>query len=171
MTDAAPPVADLDLTPRGPAPTRSGRRWGFIVVVVLLFCVAGIVLWKGLSDAATFFYNADEAVERKDQLGDDNFRLQGTVVPDSLVDAGVELEFDVTYNGVVVPVHHSGAPPDLFQEGMPVVLEGHWDADVFASDEILVRHDEVYVEENEDRLRDAEEGGTTPSDEADPADS
>jgi cytochrome c-type biogenesis protein CcmE len=162
MADA-PVVDDLDLTPRPATAPAGGRRWAFIVVVVVLFVVAAIVLWKGLTDAATFFYNADEAVEKKDELGDDRFRLQGTVLPGSLEDEGIELTFEVTFNGVVVPVQHRGAPPDLFREGMPVVLEGHWQGDAFESDEILVRHDEVYEEENEDRLREAEEGGTAPA--------
>jgi cytochrome c-type biogenesis protein CcmE len=56
-----------------------------------------------------------------------------------------------------------GDPPELFQDAIPVVLEGSWqatpDGTVFASDRILVKHDEVYDSENPDRLREAEEGG------------
>ena len=39
-----------------------------------------------------------------------------------------------------------GHPPEMFRPGIPVVLEGHWHeaADVFASDRILIKHDESY---------------------------
>jgi cytochrome c-type biogenesis protein CcmE len=128
--------------------------------VVVLVLAAGFVLWKGLSDATLFFYNADEAVAERDELGDRRFRLQGTVLPDSVVEQPTGVEFVVVFNGVEVAVVHTGAPPELFAEGMPVVLEGHWDGEVYASDEILVKHDEVYEEDNGDRLRDAEAGGS-----------
>lgn len=151
----------LDLRPRSaPAPRR--RRGLAAFVVVGLLVLAGFVLWRGLANATLYFYNADEAVAQRDDLGDSRFRLQGTVVDGSVAEEPTGVRFEVTFNGVEVPVDHTGAPPDLFQEGMPVVVEGHWQGDVFASDEILVKHDEVYVEENGDRLREADEGGVEP---------
>jgi cytochrome c-type biogenesis protein CcmE len=151
-----PAVAGLDLSPR-PAPIgRPRRRWGYLAVTVVLLGAALGVLWKGLSDATLFFYNADEAVEQRLTLGDSRFRLQGTVLPDSVLETPPVVAFTVTYNGALVDVEHTGAPPELFQEGMPVVLDGRWDGDVYASDNILVKHDEVYVEDHGDRLDDAE---------------
>ena len=159
----------LDLTPRAVDTPKGCRRGGVIAIVVVLVLVGGFVLWQGLSNATLYFYNADEAVEQRDELADDRFRLQGTVAPDSLVEQPTGVEFDVQFNGVSVPVVHTGAPPELFREGMPVVLEGQWEGDVYSSDVILVKHDEVYEEENDDRLREADEGGTvdSPSDSRD----
>jgi cytochrome c-type biogenesis protein CcmE len=55
-----------------------------------------------------------------------------------------------------------GDPPDLFEPGVPVVLEGRWQGDgddlVFSSDRMLVKHSEEYEAENEDRLDDARDG-------------
>ena len=53
---------------------------------------------------------------------------------------------------------HRGDPPELFQPGIPVVLEGNWEGEVFATDRILVKHTAEYEAENEDRLQDADEG-------------
>lgn len=131
--------------------------------MVVLVLVGGFVLWQGLSNATLYFYNADEAVEQKAELADDRFRLQGTVTPGSLVEQPTGVEFDVQFNGATVAVVHTGAPPELFREGMPVVLEGQWEGDVYSSDVILVKHDEVYEEENDDRLREADEGGSVES--------
>jgi cytochrome c-type biogenesis protein CcmE len=49
-----------------------------------------------------------------------------------------------------------------------VVLEGRWDrsVDVFSSDRMLVKHDEEYKAENDDRLTEAEQGGSGQSDPA-----
>lgn len=140
-----------------------------VVVVVLLVGVAGVVLWKGLAEATLYFYNVDEAVEQRTDLVDDRFRIQGTVMPDTIVEVGTVLEFDITFNGVVASVEHTGgSPPALFREGMPVVLEGRWAGDVFVSDaEIIVKHDETYEEVNPDRIADAEQGGSSDAEQDD----
>ena len=103
----------------------------------------GVVAYQALSSASLYFYNADEAVAQKADLGDQRFRLQGSVLDDvepSRRRTGVT--FTVTFNGVEVPVHHEGDPPELFEPGIPVVLEGRWasSGEVFESDRILVKH-------------------------------
>ncbi len=146
---------ELDLTPRELGPARR-RRWPAFVVTVLLLGGVGFLVVKMLDEATLFFYTADEAVERRDELGDDRFRLQGAVVPGTVEKDSTMLTFTVAFDGVEVDVVHTGPEPDLFSDGVPVVLEGRWSGDVFESDEILVKHDEVYVEEHEDRLREAD---------------
>ena len=59
-----------------------------------------------------------------DELGDQRFRLQGTVLDDVETDRATGVTFTVTFNGVEVPVAHDGDPPELFEPGIPVVLEG-----------------------------------------------
>lgn len=154
----APP---LDLTPRT---TPGRRRRGLVASIVLVAVVAALALIavKALGDASLFFLNADEAVEQRDDLGTDRFRLQGTVVDDSVDETADGVAFQVDFNGVTVDVVHRGDPPELFQPGIPVVLEGNWDGEVFASDRILVKHTSEYEAENEDRIREADEGRTTP---------
>jgi cytochrome c-type biogenesis protein CcmE len=163
--DASPDADDsLDLRPR-PTPVKKARRgWAIAVIVVILGALA-FVATKALSDAALFFYNADEAVAKHDELGDSRFRLQGTVVRDSISETGDGVDFVVTFNGTNVAVHHRGDPPELFKAGEPVVLEGRWDrtVDVFDSDRMLVKHDERYDAENQDRIKEAEQGGSVPA--------
>lgn len=163
---------DLDLSPRtgpddGPSAGRrrpsGGRRWVGMAVVLAVLAVGGLAVSQALGDATLFFRNADEAVAQREELGDTRFRLQGLVVPDTTVEVPGGVEFEVTYNGVVVPVEHQGDPPELFQADVPVVLEGAWSSTeptaVFRSDRMLVRHDENYDAENPDRVADAERGG------------
>jgi cytochrome c-type biogenesis protein CcmE len=44
----------------------------------------------------------------------------------------------------------------LFGPKIPVVLEGTFVGDRFASDEILIRHDNAYDEANPERIQEAE---------------
>ena len=125
--------APVDVTPRparragGTAPKRNPLAAGVLVVVLV---AVGFVVMSGLRSATLYYYNADEAVAQRAELGDDRFRLQGTV-DDDVVEDGDEVTFDVAFNGATVPVRHEGDPPELFQPGIPVVLEGRWDGDVF----------------------------------------
>jgi cytochrome c-type biogenesis protein CcmE len=161
----------VELTPRtGPTATTdgptTGRRRNPVVygVLVVVLLGLGVVVWQGLRSASLYFYNADEAVARRDELGDKRFRLQGTVLGDTIEQTDAGVDFTVAYNGIRVEVRHQGDPPELFQPGIPVVLEGRWAASGvhFESDTIKVKHSADYEAENEDRLEDAETGGTAP---------
>ena len=129
---------------------RTSRRVWVVVAVVLL--AVGYLAWQGIGSATLYFYNADEAVARRDELGDRRFRVQGTVVDGSVAETGTAVDFTIEFAGETVPVHHVGDPPDLFQPGIPVVLEGRWEGDTFASDRIMVKHSSEYKAENPDRV-------------------
>ena len=179
-----PPAGDgLDLTPRRPA--RSGRRPPTARRVISLLVVAGAVggitfaLVRLVTDASLFFLNADEAVERREELAGQRFRMQGTPRAHSVAETQVDFEqavaFTVAFEGVAADVVHVGSPPDLFTPGVPVVLEGRWvegqppdldtfacgvnDGYYFASDHMLVKHDNEYRDTYPDRLEAAGAGG------------
>lgn len=159
----------MELTPRtapaAGAPTRARRNPWAYGVLLLVLAGLGVVVYQGLTSASLYFYNADEAVEQRADLGDRRFRLQGSVVGDSIEPTDQGVDFTVAYEGVPVDVRHDGDPPELFQPGIPVVLEGRWDpsGEFFASDTIRVKHSEQYQADNADRLDDAERGGTAGS--------
>jgi cytochrome c-type biogenesis protein CcmE len=121
-------------------------------VLLLIVVAIGFVLFQGLNNAALYYRNADEAVRDKSSLGTRRFRVQGTVQPFDQTKRPVE--FDISFNNVTVHVRHEGDPPELFQAGLPVVLEGHWSSDgaYFASDRILVKHTEEYKASNPDHV-------------------
>ena len=141
---------------RGRPVRRSKRVWVALAVVV---AAVGFLMWQGLGNATVYFYTADEAVEEKADLGSRRFRIEGAVVPGSVDErdngaAEHVVEFEIISAGVKVPVRHVGNPPELFQPGIPVVLEGNWDGDVYASDRIMVKHTTEYKAENPDRVDD-----------------
>lgn len=139
----------LDLTPRTDAAgarRTPRRRWGALATLAVLVGALGFIVIQA-SNASVFFLNADEAVAQRDELGDQRFRLQGTVLGEPVRGEGSEpTHFVVTYNDVDVDVRHTGSEPALFKEGLPVVAEGSWSPDGthFASTRLLVKHTEDY---------------------------
>jgi cytochrome c-type biogenesis protein CcmE len=152
MTTVAEPTPTAPVpSPSAPAPPRrSGSRRVVIAAAVVLGALAFLVS-KGLGDATVFFKTADEAVADKASLGDRRFRVEGLVTP-PVERSGDEVRFSIVSAGVCVPVRHVGDPPELFKPGIPVVLEGRWRGDVYASDRILVKHTSEYREKNSARL-------------------
>ncbi len=129
--------------------TKTGRLWlaGGLVVVAL-----GFLVFQGLGNATMYFRTADEAVAQRAELGTKRFRIQGNVVAGSVRERGDQVAFDIASRDATVAVVHRGDPPELFQPGIPVVLEGRFAGDHFASDRILVKHSETYVAEHPERV-------------------
>jgi cytochrome c-type biogenesis protein CcmE len=143
------PEAGPGVAPKRP-PGTTRRLWmaGAVILAALGFLVV-----RGLDDATVYFKTADEAVAERDGLGDRRFRLEGEVVPGSVRQARGAVDFVVRgAGGATVAVAHSGDPPELFQPGIPVVLEGHWEGDHYASDRILVKHTSEYRAEHPERV-------------------
>jgi cytochrome c-type biogenesis protein CcmE len=166
--DSAP--VGLDLTPREAPPRRvagsRGRRALAIGGIAVVVGALGLVLFNGLTDAAMFYYDVDEALERRDDLEDRRFRMQGNVVEDTTVATDTGIEFVIAYRDAELPVVHRGDPPELFNEEIPIIIEGSFVGDEFHSDEILIKHDSTYEEENDARLREARQDAERRSAEA-----
>ena len=134
-------------------------RLRLAVVLALLAGAVAFLLVKGLGDATTYFRNVDEAVADRDDLGTDRFRVQGTVVAGSVEQVADRVEFDIEFHCETLHVSHDGDPPELFQPGIPVVLEGSFatpPSDVYESDRIIINHTNEYRVDEEDRIRQAE---------------
>lgn len=157
--ESADSVSTLDVTPRVHKQRGSsdGRKWLAITGVVVLIGALGLVVFNGLTDAATFYYNVDEAVQKRDDLGDQRFRMQGNVIEDTIAETDVGVEFTLAFGDEEIRVVHQGDPPELFKPEIPVIIEGSFEGEHFASDEILIKHDSTYEEENDARLREARE--------------
>ncbi|HUF33805.1 MAG TPA: cytochrome c maturation protein CcmE [Acidimicrobiales bacterium] len=165
--DHGTPSADEQGGPDASSPRRQFQRNRLrlgVAIAVVCGALAFLVI-QGLGEATTFFRNADEAVAQRDELGTSRFRLQGTVVPGSVQEVGSVADpavlFEVEFHCERVAVRHTGSRPELFQNGIPVVLEGAFGetGDTYESDRIFVRHTEEYTAEEADRLEKAAEEG------------
>jgi cytochrome c-type biogenesis protein CcmE len=117
----------------------------------VLFGIAGVVALvvaitvAGLNENLTYYLYPNEAVASRAEFPDgERFRLAGQVVNGSVSENGEDLTFEVTDGSATIPVILVGTPPALFNEDVPVLLEGHWSGEVFTADEALIRHDENY---------------------------
>ena len=151
MITATPPPVAPRVPPLDVRRRRARRRaWALVVVVV---AALGFLLAKGLAGATTYFYTADQAVHLRPQLGDTRFRIEGTVVPGSVQRSGDHVDFSIASKGVHVAVQNTGYPPQLFQPGIPVVLEGQFRGATFVSDLIMVKHTATYSAAHPQRVR------------------
>ena len=124
------------------------KRYAKFIVPAVILAGVLVVLMVNLSSALVYFNTPEELVAR--EASDERLRLGGRVVPGTVVDADGEVTFEVEDCDASVVVVHIGTPPQLFQEGIGVVVEGSWTGTVFASDTMLVKHDEQYRTDDAD---------------------
>lgn len=116
-------------------------------LVPLAVCVAaiGALLLGGLTGNVVYFRTVSEAVDTRDADGTDRLRVAGAVVPGSVHTTAGEVVFDLTDGRATVRVQHHGDPPELFQDGAPVVSEGRWTGAEFTSDRLMIKHGSDYA--------------------------
>jgi cytochrome c-type biogenesis protein CcmE len=118
-----------------------------IGVVVL---VLGFMLFGGLGDNLVYYLTPTEAVSQRADFPDgERFRLGGLVVDGTIQETEAGVTFVVTDGDKSIDVANSGVPPQLFREGIGVVVEGSWSGDHFESDTLIVKHDEEYRSEED----------------------
>jgi cytochrome c-type biogenesis protein CcmE len=125
--------------------TKQRRRALIAVGACAAAIVAIVVLAVVLSENVVYFRTVSEAVKQRPTQGDARFRLAGEVVPGSVEETRGGVRFQVTDGKATATVVHRGDPPDLFEDGAPVVCEGNWGSGkAFDSDRILIRHGNEY---------------------------
>jgi cytochrome c-type biogenesis protein CcmE len=129
-----------------PSRRRPRLRW-FVAGGICAAAVAYLLF--GLSENVVYFRTVSEANAQKAEDGDDvRFRLMGEVVAGSQIRTTEGVAFKVTDGNEVASVSHQGDPPELFADGVPVVCEGRWQGDEFASDRIMIKHGSEYKPPN-----------------------
>jgi len=122
-----------------------GTRRQRVVAATVIVGSLGFLVFRGLTNAFDYYLTTNQAVAQRAHLGDSDFRIQGTLMP-GLRQVGTTVRFSITSHHVTVQVVSTGSPPQLFRVGMPVVLDGHWQGDIFSSFQIMVQHSSNYVE-------------------------
>lgn len=122
-----------------------GQRQFILLGTVGVIALIGGITIAGLNDNLTYYLYPNEAVERRAEFVDgEKFRLAGRVVSGSMSEEGDDMTFDVTDGSATIPVVLVNTPPPLFNEEVPVLLEGSWAGDTFFAESALIRHDENY---------------------------
>lgn len=129
--------------------TAGRRKAALMVAAVVVLGAFGYLLFGGLGSNVVYFLTPGELLARGDKAYDVPVRLGGQVAPGSVQwDAkALDLRFKVvdSTGGRAVLVHSKGAPPQMFRDGMGVVVEGEYGRDgVFNSKNLMIRHSEEY---------------------------
>ena len=119
-------------------------RYKFFVVPAagLALLILGFLAFNSLDDSLIYFRTPTEIVTETPEA--ERLRLGGQVVAGSVQQFDDRVEFEVGDGTTAIAVVHAGAPAQLFQEGIGVVLEGRYDGTRFFSDTMAVKHDEQY---------------------------
>jgi cytochrome c-type biogenesis protein CcmE len=122
------------------------KRPLYAIFGVGLLVVAGFMIFQALSSSLVYFVLPSEYAANPHQFEGRRLRLGGIVEPETVRfdTQTLLLTFEITDSIQSYAVAHYGAPPDLFQEGFGVVVEGRFDGHTFQGDNVLVKHTEVY---------------------------
>lgn len=130
----------------------SERWFGPVIALITVLLAIGAFLFVrsgmgGMADNLVYYWSPTELVDAGDKAYDATIRLGGQVEPGTVEwdPASSLLAFSVTDGDTEVPVQCTGSPPQMFREGIGVVVEGRYHADgVFHTDRVLVKHSNEY---------------------------
>ncbi len=114
---------------------------------VLIFSGFGYLIWGGIGDNLVYFLTPVELEAKGAEAYDVPVRLGGEVAPGSVQwnAEALDLRFDLTDGEARYSVRSTGAPPQMFREGIGVIVEGKLRADgVFDSSNLMVKHSNEY---------------------------
>lgn len=121
-------------TPMTPAPRRPRSKKGSMALLVALLAMAGgvsVLFLVGFKEAAIYALPTDEVVAQASKLEGRRLRVEGDLVPGSLVkrDQPCEYRFRIQTNKVELPVRFPSCQiPDTFRDrpegGVQVTVEG-----------------------------------------------
>jgi cytochrome c-type biogenesis protein CcmE len=97
-----------------------------------------------------------QAMSHRQTLGTQTFRLEGTVVPNSIHATDAGSDFSICQGSDVVHVANTGSPPGLFKARVPVVVVGHFTSvtsNDFVSNSILIKHSSTYAAQYPNRVK------------------
>ena len=124
-----------------------GERRLLVLTALALAVGIGYVALRDLGSSAVYYLTPTEARQRNTVPGT-TARLGGQVEPGSLRydETARDLRFIMTDGVTRVLVIGRGAPPALLREGAGAVVEGRFAPDgSFLADQVIAKHDEVYV--------------------------
>jgi cytochrome c-type biogenesis protein CcmE len=124
----------------------TGRQSALVAVIVVLGAF-GWLLYGNLDKNIVFFLTPQELLAKGVDGYEVPVRLGGQVKPGSVQwDATtLDLRFAITDGTGEIAVRSKGAPPQMFHDGMGVVVEGRYErGGLFQATNLLVKHSNEY---------------------------
>jgi cytochrome c-type biogenesis protein CcmE len=110
-------------------PERRKRRWplSFVLGGVVILAAVGYLIFANTQSNAVYDMTVSELKQCASCLGQ-SVRVEGTVQEGSIQRNNTmqQLAFVISDGKVSLPVVYSGVVPDIFNVGIQVVIEGHY---------------------------------------------
>jgi cytochrome c-type biogenesis protein CcmE len=120
------------------------RRWPLIVTLLVAGSAFGILAAGRIGNNLVYYWTASDLLHAGDKAYGASIRLGGMVVAGSLRSES-DVYFDVTDGKNIVHVKTHGVPPQMFREGIGVVVEGTMSrAGYFEGTRLMVSHNNEY---------------------------
>jgi cytochrome c-type biogenesis protein CcmE len=129
------------------APRSARTRWFAVAALAVAAAAFAVITVGGIGENLVYYWGPTELHRAGDKAIGASIRLGGQVVKDSIKvgDGASSLEFDVADATSAVHVRSSGVPPQMFREGIGVVVEGTMTrAGHFESRRLMVSHGNEY---------------------------
>ena len=129
-----------------PPPPKGTRRFALVALAIAAVALLAITV-GGIGENLVYYWGPADIEHAGERAIGATIRLGGQVAPDSIVlgKGASQLEFDVIGDGGRVHVKAGGVPPQMFREGIGVVVEGTMSkAGYFEGHRLLVSHGNEY---------------------------
>lgn len=124
------------------------KRSRLFLLIALGVAVIGfaVITGSGISRNLVYYWSPTDITHAGDKAYGATIRLGGQVSPGSIrMGNGSTLDFDVTDRRTTVHVKSNGVPPQMFREGIGVVVEGTMTrAGYFQCERLMVSHNNEY---------------------------
>ena len=122
------------------------------IAAVALVVVGAITYLSigGIEANLVYYWSAEELLQKGQQAVGATVRLGGMVQEGSLdwqpdqTDLYFSVGMGPKAGGSSVRVHATEVPPQMFREGIGVVIEGKYDGQMFHADRLMVKHSNEY---------------------------
>ena len=124
---------------------KMGKKFFVIGSLLGIALGLGYLVWGGLEENLVYFLTPAELEAKGKEAIEAPARLGGVVSPNTVrFDSGL-LTFQMEDNQKKIEVVTTKAPPQMFQEGMGVIVEGALQADGrFRAERLMVKHGNEY---------------------------
>jgi len=126
--------------------TRRRNRWFAAGALGVAAAAFAVITAGGIGQNLVYYWGPTELHAAGDKAVGATIRLGGQVAPGTVVyKEGSTLEFDVSDGRSAVKVRSTGVPPQMFREGIGVVVEGTMTAaGRFECERLMVSHGNEY---------------------------
>ena len=129
------------------SPHSSGRTRTIVIGALVIVAAFAYLLYGGLAKNVVYFLTPNELLAKGTRAVDVPVRLGGQIKPGSVVwnDTTLDLRFTITDGKSDIAVKSRGTPPQMFRDGIGVVVEGRYLNDgVFHCTNLMVKHSNEY---------------------------